>query len=518
MKRFRDQLEAFRNHADKIVPAIRRGIEKESLRVTHDGRLSQLAHPAALGSPLTHPYITTDYSEALIELVTPEFTSTKDTLKFLAEMHRVVLQNCENQLLWVNSLPCMFDDDHAIPIARYGTSNIGRMKYVYRHGLGLRYGRKMQVIAGIHYNISVPGDYWTHVACLPGKSIQDCASAGYMAGVRNFHRHCWLLFYLFGASPAACRSFFDASDLQGLHSMDSHTVFGPYATSLRMSNKGYRNPAQSEIVIDHNSVEGYTDSLYRATKTVYPPYEKFGIKKDGEYVQLNTNLLQIENEFYSVIRPKRGIKPLETPTNALRNRGVEYLEIRILDLNPYEAIGISNEDAKFLDLFVLFCLLYPSPPNTRELLGAITANKDTVVMEGRKPELALIREQSKTTLVSWGNEILDEIDSIAEIFDSADGVDGYCEAVDAQRKKLVDSDKTPSARILNELSTRKEPFFHFALRTARETKAKILEKPLTKAALEKYEQIAIKSLAEQNALEESDNVEFGQFLREYFSR
>ena len=518
MKRFHDQLEAFKNHADKIVPAIRRGIEKESLRVTHDGRLSQLAHPATLGSPLTHPYITTDYSEALIELVTPEFTSTKDTLKFLAEMHRVVLQNCSNQMLWVNSLPCMFDDDAAIPIARYGTSNIGRMKYVYRHGLGMRYGRKMQVIAGIHYNISVPDDYWTNVACLPGKSIQDCASAGYMAGVRNFHRHCWLLFYLFGASPAACRSFFDTDDLQGLHSMDSHTVFGPYATSLRMSNKGYRNPVQSEIIIDHNSVEGYTDSLYRATKTVYPPYEKFGIKKDGEYVQLNTNLLQIENEFYSVIRPKRSIKPLETPTNALRERGVEYLEIRILDLNPYETIGISNEDAKFLDLFVLFCLLYPSPPNTRELLGAITANKDTVVMEGRKPELELIREQTKTTLVSWGNEILDEIDSIAEIFDSVDNEGGYCEAVDAQRKKLADPDNTPSARILNELSTRKEPFFHFALRTARETKEKILEQPLTKTTLEKYEQIAIKSLDEQKALEESDDVEFGQFLHEYFSR
>ena len=518
MKRFRDQLDAFKNHADKIVPAIRRGIEKESLRVTDDGRLSQLAHPIALGSPLTHPYITTDYSEALIELVTPEFTTTKDTLNFLAEMHRVVLQNCADQMLWVNSLPCMFEDDTAIPIARYGTSNIGHMKYVYRHGLGLRYGRKMQVIAGIHYNISVPDDYWTRVACVPGKSIQDCASAGYMAGVRNFHRHCWLLFYLFGASPAACRSFLDSKDLQGLHSMGSHTVYAPYATSLRMSNKGYRNPAQSEIIIDHNSVEGYTDSLYRATKTVYPPYEKFGIKKDGQYVQLNTNLLQIENEFYSVIRPKRSIKPLETPTNALRKRGVEYLELRILDLNPYEPIGISDEDAKFLDLFVVFCLLYPSPPNTRDLLEAITANKDTVVMEGRKPNLELIREQTKTTLVSWGNEILDMIDSIAEIFDSVDGVDGYCEAVNVQRGKIADSDKTPSARILNELSTRKEPFFHFAVRTARETKAKILEQSLPMATLEKYEQIATKSLAGQKALEESDEVEFDQFLCEYFSK
>ena len=137
-----------------------KGIEKESLRISKDGFIAQTPHPKALGSALTHPYITTDYSEALIELITPPFADIKDTLDYLRNIHQFVYDHLDNEMLLGASMPCGIDGDESIPIAEYGTSNIGRMKHVYRHGLWHRYGRTMQAIAGIHFNYSVPEALW----------------------------------------------------------------------------------------------------------------------------------------------------------------------------------------------------------------------------------------------------------------------------------------------------------------------------------------------------------------------
>ena len=141
---------------------IRRGIEKESLRVDANGMLSQLPHPPGLGSPLTHPSITTDYSEALLEFITPVKRSVAGVLNELEKTHRFTYQHLHQERLWVTSMPCIVHGDDSIPIARYGSSNIGQMKHFYRVGLGSRYGRLMQAIAGIHYNFSLSDDFWSH--------------------------------------------------------------------------------------------------------------------------------------------------------------------------------------------------------------------------------------------------------------------------------------------------------------------------------------------------------------------
>ena len=174
-----------------VLKAMRRGIEKESLRVQPDGRLSTVPHQGALGAPLTHPHITTDFSESQLELITAPHTGVEACLNELTEIHQVVFNAIGEELLWVSSMPCGLPADDAIPIGQYGSSNIGRAKTVYRTGLANRYGRRMQAISGIHYNWSLPG----------------VGNAEYFALIRNFRRHGWLLFYLFGASPAVCPSF-----------------------------------------------------------------------------------------------------------------------------------------------------------------------------------------------------------------------------------------------------------------------------------------------------------------------
>ncbi len=515
---FDDRLRLLSDSADCVIPYIQRGIEKESLRITPDGHLSQQSHPRLLGSALTHPYITTDYSEALLELVTPTFHSISEMLQHLTELHQVVYHHIGNEMLWVNSLPCLLSDEASIPIARFGSSNIGQMKHIYRRGLGIRYGRKMQVIAGLHYNFSVPETFWEVLGIASPDSSSDAVSNAYMAGTRNFLHNCWLLFYLFGASPAACRSFFGKSNPISLESVDSHTLYGKHATSLRMSNIGYRNPVQSEIRIDHNSIGGYIKTLCNVINQPYPQYQAFGVKKNGEYLQLNSNLLQIENEYYSVIRPKRRIRPQEKPTAALRSRGVEYLEVRCLDLDPFNPIGISETQAGFMDLFLTYCLLNPIGPMSAAQQETIASNNDAVVLSGRTPDLQLKINGRSDSPRTWGLELLSRLEAIASVFDDSLGGSLYRQSLDEQRDKLQDPSQTPSARIIEMLHDSNGPFFTLAMSMAETAKQKVVDNSLNESMIESYRKFAEESFVRQREIEESDDTDFDTFLERYFAR
>ena len=255
-----------------------KGIEKESLRLANDGCIAQTPHPAALGSALTHPYITTDYSEALIELITPPFADVKDTLDYLHNIHQFVYDHLDNESLLGASMPCGIDGDESIPIAEYGSSNIGRMKHVYRHGLWHRYGRTMQAIAGIHFNYSVPEALWIalHQQENSQLSLEQFTADAYFGLIRNFQRLGWLILYLFGASPAICKSFFKSRPalMAQFEEFDHGTLYHPYATSLRMSDIGYKSKNQANLKIDYNSLAGYVSSLSKAIETPYPDYKK----------------------------------------------------------------------------------------------------------------------------------------------------------------------------------------------------------------------------------------------------
>ena len=498
------------------------GLEKESLRVATDGGIAQTPHPPALGSALTHPNITTDYSEALLELVTPPFDHFKATLRYLDDTHRFVYSQLEDEILWATSMPCVVEGDASIPIARYGSSNLGQMKTVYRRGLGLRYGRMMQVIAGVHFNYSYPDSFWRRFQPVAGDDgdYPRFVSESYIGMIRNLQRHGWLVPYLFGASPAICASFVSAQP-QGLEKWRQYSYYGRYATSLRMSDIGYQNSKEGKagICVNYNSLDGYIDSLAHAISTPYPEYQRLGVVDDrGEWQQLNGNILQIENEYYSSVRPKQLPQGEEKPTLALRRRGVAYLELRSLDVNAYEPLGISEEQMRFVESLLLFSLLAPSPPYSGNELDEIRDNLNAVAERGRDPALKLRRNGRAVSLRDWADEIFSQMAAGCELLDQGYRTPIYGGSLRHQRARIADPDLTPSARMLADMADHGEEFYHFALRMSQQHQRYFAERPLDAARAEQFRAQAAASLERQRELERQDEVPFAAFLEHYFAQ
>ena len=500
------------------VGFLTRGIEKESLRVLPDGVLSRAPHPRALGSPLTHPSITTDFSEAQLELITGVHDSAAACIAQLTEVHRFVHAHIGDELLWPSSMPCIVGEDDEIPIGAYGTSNIGMAKTVYRRGLGVRYGRLMQTISGIHYNFSVPESAWAAL----GVHDQDGRTEAYFGLIRNFRRFSWLLIYLFGASPAVCRSF-TRNLAHNLQPIDEGSQHLPYATSLRMGPLGYQSSAQSALHISYNSLDEYTTSMVAALTESHPEYEAAGIKDGDDYQQLNTNILQIENEFYGTIRPKRPIQPGERPVSALRRRGVEYVEVRCLDLNPFLPVGIDVAQINFLDTFLMLCLLADSPPDSQAESVAMAANQVAVVERGREPGLTLHRTDEPTdniAMVDWASELLDACTPIAALLSHANtaaGGDDHMASLATQKGRVADPEQTPSARVLANMRDASIPFFRFSMDRALEHGAHFAALPLSEATHGEYVRTATESLQHQADIEAADVEEFAAFLDDYLA-
>ncbi|KXU89756.1 glutamate--cysteine ligase [Paraburkholderia monticola] len=502
---------------DALIRGLR-GIERESLRVTRDGQLAMTPHPRALGSALTHPSLTTDYSEALIELITPAEHDVAETLEKLDVLHRFVYAELGDEILWNNSMPGLLPaTDEGIPIAHYGTSNIGKLKYVYRIGLALRYGRAMQCIAGIHYNYSLNEEVWRllHADQQSTANAVDFQSDRYLALIRNFRRTNWLLMYLFGASPALDRRFL-RDRKHTLDTFDADTLYRPYATSLRMSDLGYSNTAaQAALRADYDTLPGYLDALAKAVSQPYPAYEKIGTQRDGEWVQINTNVLQIENEFYSTIRPKRVTYPGERPLHALAARGVQYVEVRCMDIDPFEPTGISLETSRFLDAYLLVCALDDSAPLPPLAYTEANQNFGRITMEGRKPGLELVREGKPIAMTDWADELLVKIDAAAAALDSLKGGDEHARAVAAQRAKLADVSLTPSARVLQTMRDEKQSFLEFGLAQSEAHAAYFRARPLDAAQSKAFADLAVKSLDEQAKLEREEVGSFDAFVAAY---
>ena len=491
------------------------GIERECLRVDSDGQLALTPHPAALGSALTHPQITTDYSESLLEFITPAEPDPAATLADLEQIHRFAYSKLDGEYLWSPSMPCALPDEETIPIARYGSSHIGELKYVYRKGLALRYGKTMQCIAGIHYNFSLPEQLWQLLQQAEGDSRSLCAyqSARYIGLIRNFRRYSWLLMYLFGASPALDQGFMRGQAHQ-LQQLDADTLYLPYATSLRMSDLGYQSEAQAGLTPCYNDLASYTDSLRQAVGTPYPPYVEIGTKQDGQWLQLNTNILQIENEYYSNIRPKRVTHSGERPIQALVARGVQYVEVRCLDINPFLPLGIDLAEARFLDAFLLFCALEDSPLLESAECHTCTDNFLKVVKEGRRPDLQLQRRGQQISLQTWAHELLERIEPLAELFDQSQGGDAHLQALQAQRAKVENARLTPSAQVLAHLQ-QGESFTQFALRQSKRHADYFRQLPLSREQQAAFEAAAEQSLLQQVDLESYQEGDFDSFVAAY---
>jgi glutamate--cysteine ligase len=502
----------------QILQGGRKGVEKESLRVMPDGSLAASAHPRLLGSALTNEHITTDYSEALIELVTPAFVHSWELLQYLLDLHQFVYRHLGEELLWATSMPCAIARDEDIPLAQFGSSHVGRMKTVYRNGLGLRYGRMMQAISGVHFNYSFPLPFWEAWAAVCAAPAHDAAfvSASYFDLLRNYRRYGWLVLYLFGVSPVVCKSFLRGR-AAGLTDFGSGTAFEPYATSLRMSDVGYRNRNQAGLEVSVNSLDEYVRDLTRAITTPHPPYEALGVLVNGEYRQLNANILQIENEYYSFIRPKRVARSGERPTKALRRAGVEYVEVRALDVSAFDPVGVNQNKLRFLEAFLALCLMKDSPPIEAAEHAVLDQNHLSVARRGREPGLMLSREGREVPMLEWARELLDSMSGICDVLDRGDATRPYSQALATQSAKVEDVALTPSARMMAEL-TAGESFFDLALRMSATHKAYFLDLyPPNEERLREFSQEAEDSLAAQRRIEAADRGTFAEYLARYFA-
>ncbi len=488
--------------APERLRAIRRGLEKESLRSQPDGRLARTAHPPALGSALTHPHITTDFSESQVELITGVHASPDDCIDELTRVQQFTVQSLGDEMLWASSMPCGLPADDEIPLGQYGSSNVGRAKTVYRSGLGYRYGRRMQTISGIHYNWSLPG----------------LSSAAYFGLIRNFRRHAFLPLYLFGASPAVCSTFVAGREHK-LQPLNQGTMYLPHATSLRMGRLGYQSDAQASLAVSYNSLAGYAASLQQALTEPYAAYEAIGVKgPDGQYRQLQTTLLQIENEFYGTIRPKRVIFPGERPLHALRERGVEYVEVRLMDLNPFETVGITAQTLRFLDVFLLHCLQSDSPDDTPQEIQAIGRNQHRAAERGREPGLLLEKGQGQMSLTDWGLEIVAQLKPIAAQLDAAHGTQDYSAAVLAAEQALHQPETTPSARVLQVVQQEfGGSFVAFVRAQSQAIRQSMLDLPMASQEAASWAAMSARSVEDQAAIEAADTMPFDIYLQEYLS-
>jgi glutamate--cysteine ligase len=488
------------------LKGIRRGIEKEGLRVQASGALALTPHPQALGSALTHPHITTDYSESQIELITGARLGVQECLDELVQIHQFVLRNLQpgGEMLWSSSMPCQLPTDETIPLARYGSSHSGRSKSVYRMGLGHRYGRRMQTISGIHYNWSLPG----------------VASEQYFSLIRNFRRHAFVLLYLYGASPALCPCFVEGRDhqLQPLGGA-GQALYLPHATSLRMGRLGYQSDAQASINVSYNGLAGYADSLYDALTHPYPAYELLGVRNPGgDYNQLGTGLLQIENEFYGTIRPKRTVSRGERPLHALRERGVEYVEVRLMDLDPFEDVGIAAPTMRMLDVFLLHCLQSDSPPDTPAEIAELKHNQHLTAERGRENGLQLVRGGREVALRDWAHEVLDQCRPYAQALDAVHATQDYSAALAQALERVEQPDRTPSAHVLRELQgDYGNSFARFTLARSEHARDSLLALPWGEALQQRFEQWSRESVDEQRAIEAADTLSFEEWRQRYMS-
>lgn len=503
---------------------IQRGIERECLRITPEGRLAATTHPIDLGKTLTHPHITTDYAEMLLEFITPVAADIQVTLDQLTDIHSYTYRYMGDELMWPLSMPCFVGDEHDIHIARYGNSHSGRMKNLYRRGLTYRYGGGMQIIAGVHFNFSVPQAMWQALAAQDNVDLSaEYISQRYFGLIRNYKRVCWVIPYLFGASPAICQSFLKHADSTiDLKSLGKGTVYREYGTSLRMSDLGYTNKEQADLQITYNSLADYVTRLRRAITTSSQRFAKIGVKEQNaqgetEYRQLNSNILQIENEFYSPIRPKRVAQNGETPTQALERGGVEYIEVRALDVNPFSPVGISADQIRMLDLLLLHCLLTDSPELDWDAQQITEKNFNKVVLDGRNPRLTLDDNGFDRPISDWLEEIFADLQRIARFMDS-DSVQAYSETVAEHYQMVLNPELTLSGRMLALMREENLDNSHLGMRLARAYR-KELEQPLKQFSEADFAAWTKASIAEQEEREQHDQgSSFDTFLDEYFAK
>jgi glutamate--cysteine ligase len=368
----------------------------------------------------------------------------------------------------------------------------------------------------------MPQEYWQQAwddAGQPG-DITDYITDRYLGLIRNFHRYSWLLIYLYGASPAVCASFLKGGENHSLQPFDeqSRSLHLPYGTALRMGDLGYNSDAQKELHVCYNGLDNYVETLGEAILKPHHEYDGFDSGKNGDYQQLNCSLLQIENEFYSPIRPKRVAYTGETPLGALRRGGIEYIEVRCVDVSPFSPVGLDAQQIRFMDVFLLYCLMEESPPCDDDGQDIQDANLEAVVNRGRQPGLILNNGDGELPLSEWAGDLLNAMDGIAELLDKAHESSDYSDSMKEQRARVADPELTTSARVLREMREKNVPFFRLAMDYSIQWAEHFNARKLTPELQSRYEEESRQSLASQTEIEQSDSQSFEEYLNNFYAQ
>ncbi len=490
------------------------GIEKESLRIIQS-QITQSTHPKKMGSALCNRYITTDFSESQLELITPPLPDKTAGLEFLDHIHHFVSHKINKEILWPFSMPPTIKSEQGLPIADYGISNLGLFKQLYRKGLSHRYGRFMQAISGVHYNYSLPDSIW-HSSFLGDHQLDSrvIRSESYFRMLRNIYRMNWLVLYLFGASPILTKDLL-TKNTEPIQKLDNQTYYLPYATSLRMSDFGYQNLLRAALNVSSDSLNDYISDLNMATSTISEDFQNIDTQNNTDQLQINANLLQTEDEYYAVARSKSNIISNQRLTSKLKKGGVDFIELRSLDLNPFSRIGIDEETVYFLEVFLIYCFLTTSHLINKDELKTTKDNDSLVAKRGRDPSLVLQKDQASIGLQEWGKQIIYEMTPIAELLDGEETV--YRNVMYKMASKIKDPDQTLSGLLLDKVITEKVDFFDLGNSIGETNKQHYLD--LEKSAnpnWDRLEKEAINSISQQSILEEEQNESFESFVADYF--
>ena len=489
------------------------GIEKESLRVSNS-TISEFPHHENLGSALCNQYITTDFSESQLELITPPLANGNEVIEFLDSIHHFVTNNIHDEILWPFSFPPLIKSEELIHIANYGSSNQALFKTTYREGLSLRYGKLMQTISGVHYNYSLSSSIWDSLSRIEKKSqIKELRNENYLHILRNIFRMNWLLLYFFGASPFLTKNFLNKPK-DRFENIDKDTYYLPYATSLRMSNYGYQNLTRSRVNVSINSLQDYINDLKKATESHCKDFEIN--EQKSNLSQISSNILQIEDEYYALARLKSQTVSSDRSIVKLKKSGVDFIELRSLDLNPFSKIGIDIETILFLEIFFIYCLCKSSKPISKKELDGIYSNDQLIAKEGRKSNLYLQDQERTVSMQEWGNQILDEMEPIAELMHK--DIKSNKSIIARFREKIKNPETTLSGILLDRMLSENIGHMDLGLSIAESNRNGYLEKEMSQNInWDIFKREAKDSLSKQRQLDNKTHKSFEKFLSDYFN-
>lgn len=405
------------------------GIEWEGLRVCNDGRLSLRPHPEIFGNKLTNPYITTDFSESQIEIITPAFDTIDEAFEFFSFMADLVNSSlADDEYLWFQSLPCILPESSKIPIAKYKGRELAEESMEYRKGLAKKYGLRKQLISGIHFNFSFEEELirklYENIILNDDESLgfdsrlsyKDFKDNLYLKITRNYIRYVWLIIYLTGCSVAAHNSFTPECTKLMENSDNKGSFYSDKGPSFRNASCGYKN--LEHLYPDYRSVKGFANSVQS---------------------YIDEGKLSQAKELYTQIR----LKPKD-PRNLLEsldNDGIKYVEIRTLDINPFYKCGLIKKDMDFLHLFLIYLLIAEESDYEKWQEDAIY-NEEKTAEFAYDPDLYLIKDGEKVSLEHWGLSILDEMDVMCKTL----GI-GSQTILNSMRRRIVNPNLTYGKRL-----------------------------------------------------------------------